>query len=444
MIVAENILKTRKMRRKLNDKGMSLVEVMIAVVILAIAVGATMRLFVDSASYDARSRQHQRAIAVAESAMESFKAYDLDELCLQFGAGSGGAVFNGVSSDGLTTRTVTASNSSGLTVDPLDAEDELNDEVTNYYFTIDDAIEDGKRYDVKINVTRADAREMFDMKSINTYTDAVVQFPESETAGINAKIQGEALTDLAGVSLPSDIISGGSLSISNVNISSLERKFKLEIVHDATTDSDQVVMAIDYIYSGTYDYQYVSSSSGVQTVSGRPFSGTKQHVFDETTGQTTLSVYDNSGTIATSDGKIKNMYFYYYPMYADAVEATSAKDIIEVNGGTIPADSDSQVQVHIAKQKATLYGSTLFNTYEATYHVETTGAGNVALDSNLDECLSGTGTTIPVPVTSGYSENKTLMSGSKETKGVLYNVEVLVYNANETDVIATYKGTMNN
>ncbi len=72
-------------RRKLNkDAGFSLLELLIAVVILAIIVIPMLNLFLSSNKLNIRSRQTLRATTLAQDIMEGLKAYDIEELKAQF------------------------------------------------------------------------------------------------------------------------------------------------------------------------------------------------------------------------------------------------------------------------------------------------------------------------------------------------------------------------
>lgn len=72
-------------RRKLNkDAGFSLLELLIAVVILAIIVIPLLNLFLSSNRINIKSRQTLRATTAGQDIMEGLKAYNIDELKTQF------------------------------------------------------------------------------------------------------------------------------------------------------------------------------------------------------------------------------------------------------------------------------------------------------------------------------------------------------------------------
>ena len=66
------------------DAGFSLVELLIAVTILAIIVVPLLHMFVTSTRINVKSRQTLRATTVAQDIMEGLKAYTLEEVSTQF------------------------------------------------------------------------------------------------------------------------------------------------------------------------------------------------------------------------------------------------------------------------------------------------------------------------------------------------------------------------
>lgn len=79
----ENTQLNRK-HSKSSDSGFSLVELLIAVTILAIIVIPLLHMFVTSTKINVKSRQTLRATTVAQDIMEGLKAYTLEEVKTQF------------------------------------------------------------------------------------------------------------------------------------------------------------------------------------------------------------------------------------------------------------------------------------------------------------------------------------------------------------------------
>ena len=88
---------TEQINRKnstISNSGFSLVELLIAVTILAIIVIPLLHMFITSTKINVKSRQTLRATTVAQDIMEGLKAYTLEEVRAQFeppeGAGGSG------------------------------------------------------------------------------------------------------------------------------------------------------------------------------------------------------------------------------------------------------------------------------------------------------------------------------------------------------------------
>ncbi len=83
-------MRSRKMLfgRKLNNRGMSLVEVIIAITILGIVAVPVLHSLTTAMVYNQKARIRQEMTLTAESIMETFKGYDLETLKKKFDADS--------------------------------------------------------------------------------------------------------------------------------------------------------------------------------------------------------------------------------------------------------------------------------------------------------------------------------------------------------------------
>lgn len=135
-------------RCKLNkDAGFSLLELLIAVVILAIIVIPLLNLFLSSNRLNIRSRQTLRATTVAQDIMEGLKAYDIVELKAQFNNPTDGFyVIDDKLIKGIV-REETSREVDEVTGDPCEG---------LYYFSLSRVSMQGSEFDALI---RVDARE---------------------------------------------------------------------------------------------------------------------------------------------------------------------------------------------------------------------------------------------------------------------------------------------
>lgn len=75
---------TKQTKNKLNNRGISLVEILVAITILAVAAGALLHAFITSTKINMRAKEQQRVTTAAQSIMEGLKAYTLEDICWQF------------------------------------------------------------------------------------------------------------------------------------------------------------------------------------------------------------------------------------------------------------------------------------------------------------------------------------------------------------------------
>lgn len=130
-------------RRKLNkDAGFSLVELLIAVIILAIIVIPLMNLFVSSNRINIKSRKTLRATTAAQDIMEGLKAYNIKEIKEQFADPASGfyVIDSRLIKGGVAEETA-------LEVDPSG-----NPATGLYVFSMKDVTMQGSKFDAKIVV----------------------------------------------------------------------------------------------------------------------------------------------------------------------------------------------------------------------------------------------------------------------------------------------------
>ncbi len=76
-------VKKELFRRKLNNEGVTLVELLVAITMLCIVVGAFYSCFVLAAKTNAKSKIHHKATTLAQNILENIKAEDMDSLMHQ-------------------------------------------------------------------------------------------------------------------------------------------------------------------------------------------------------------------------------------------------------------------------------------------------------------------------------------------------------------------------
>ena len=73
-------MRVKRMWKRLNNSGMSLVEVIVAMTIFAVVTVPVLHALTTSAVYNQKARRRQNVTALAESVMENFKGYSIDSL----------------------------------------------------------------------------------------------------------------------------------------------------------------------------------------------------------------------------------------------------------------------------------------------------------------------------------------------------------------------------
>ena len=71
-------------QKKLDNKGFSLVEVLIAMLIMAVVSVPILSCFVSAAKYNGKAKTNQHITGAAQSIMEGFKANTMESLVKQF------------------------------------------------------------------------------------------------------------------------------------------------------------------------------------------------------------------------------------------------------------------------------------------------------------------------------------------------------------------------
>lgn len=85
-------MQQKKKKKQLNNGGFSLIEVLVAMVILAIVSIPLLHSFVTTARTNAKAKIIMRATDVAENTVEAFKHQDVETLIARYSAGTGNSV----------------------------------------------------------------------------------------------------------------------------------------------------------------------------------------------------------------------------------------------------------------------------------------------------------------------------------------------------------------
>lgn len=359
---------TSEDRRKLNkDAGFSLLELLIAVVILAIIVIPLLNLFLSSNKLNIRSRQTLRATTAAQDIMEGLKAYNIEEIKAQFADPASGfyVIDSRLIKGGVAEETA-------LEVDP-----------GLYVFSMKELNMQGSKFDAKIevdgrgymsSVPAGTAMKDHDAHSVSPTSSETYKFNDAALADARSidkengtfvesdAIRNSVLTGVfkipdmenalkdklraAGVADVDAEYQNRKDAVNFKNVSSLFDSVRREIYVFLTTSAD-VDKNGDYKVDMkvTQRYIFTCGASGEVGVTGDAGSliGT---IGDPGVPGTPIGPVDPDkarafGSIArTKDGKV-NVNLFYYPLYG----ATAPDKIIINNTSGVP------MNLLIAKQR---------------------------------------------------------------------------------------------
>lgn len=400
--------KKKRSIQKLNNRGMSLVEIMVAIVIMALVTAPLLQTFVSAARFNANAKEKQRITTAAQSVMEGLKAFSIEEICWQFNndaahpfkvyAGVGG-VWE-IPGAGLAETSIQTIGGVKTYVAPADGK---------YTFAMQDISFEGKLYDAKIEVspTASAAASVLNSASLiagedmNGYLDAVYK----QTASKDSEVY--------------------SLVLQNVldELNDKDQMYEYELVHLDTTkiflDKDTtinintnaggistVTVVLSYSYSAV-NYPYYDAAGN-------------ELAFTENFADLTYSfeVYNNTDTVSNG-ALLEDIYCYYYPAYSSSLAGVPVRqETIYINnytGGT--------KKVYLIKQKKDIAN---LNTCENSYTPQVICSGDVELYHNLTTNLADpSGTCGTVTISGSVTPHTELLEENAEI--LLYDVKITVY-----------------
>ena len=293
-----------KMRKELNNKGFSLVELLIATIILGIVVVPLLHSFVTAASTTARSRQMGDATLLGENVAELVETTAMTEVALK-------ALFEDPSFD---TNTSDPDNNPPASTYSKESKARADDPSKSYlvYSLIAEGVPSGSSvFNVKVTLDPSAYQAGVGVNNVKLSD-------YSEMDGIYAQSLDATNPDLLAdsafkVEADSRHRDGGW------DPSSVERvrTMTLDIMEEKDSDEISAVMSIDYTY--TYTYTPVDPTTG--------------EIGEDTTGSISLRPYRyelmKQGPFSpTNKGRLPNIYVMYYPFYESPLKTN---EVIRIN-----------------------------------------------------------------------------------------------------------------
>lgn len=400
----------RENGRNHNNKGFSMVELIIAVVILAIATIPMYRLFIVGARTNGKSKSTLMATSVGQDVMEGLASMKLKELAYQANYPSLGIDIANLGSNitahelkkdpsGNFTRVTLGSPDNGTiaTSGGIEVEDVMSDPAVTssilsydngntykfnrtggaYYFSIENMELRNKRYDALISLTpSADITHTYSgsnepqISNLNTNYDAFYMENTVTMDTILSRIQ--------------------TLYSSSITKSDISRTITIDVTKAPDISGEEVTQA-------TILYQYTFMYNGALVT------------YPSADDANKTLLYDNSENTALS---LKNIYLFYLPHY-ESTQVNAEKDRIVVNNR-----SNVKFALNLIKQKSVdadleareFNYKVLVDVEENTLHEK----GYMSIKTNLDKNLANESVTQPVQAT--YEYNGDLVQSTVRTR----------------------------
>lgn len=352
-----------KMKKKLNNAGMTLIEVLIAMVILAVAIAPLMRSFVQVAYYGNKGRSLQQTSGIAQTVMENCKAYNMKAIQLKFA-----------------NRTLIAHDyTSGASwIDASTGDD--------YHYFIDGMTVDNREVGMEILIKPMNTKDasgiampfeadFMNYDNVNDVMDAVF-VPQHTMATTHStsnfrELEREiCLNDLLMTVLNHIKAADNTLTLSVFNLwtdyiasgpNRGELAFKRDIEIETYSDGGFDKVKVTYIYQLIVNdpvYDYTDAVTGDPKTITIPVSSM--------TKQDSAIIYDNTAT-KVNNAALERIYFYYYPAFNnyDYYDFPCVEDKI-----TIKNNIGKDVDFYLIKQNNTAINDSEEEIMEDGYDVK--------------------------------------------------------------------------
>lgn len=375
-------------REKLNNKGFTLVELLVAITILAIIVGPMLHAFVTTAFMNAKARKNFHSYTVTEDIMEGLKSNTVEEISkMTTYPANAEDPFNIIAADLFTSGAVGASN-----VCELEPTDIANGEYQKA--TTPHIVEDSSNpADIKYNFTEsADGKYYYYVGDLKPHGyDALITLDASPYRGTGG------FNDVKMVTLSSVKGDNNAVFLQKKNDFDLSGRNPGETLYNMAKTANPTIGAtalpMDNIYR-TIRVNISKYTKGTPVADYKKVTVTYEYNF-KGTGFTAAGPDANVSTVydkkITTDVDLDNIYIFYQPMYLSSSGVVRDNIIIE-NADNLP------VNVYLIKQEIDLskYASETSvsgslsiaeSSYFVQVDVQTTGGGPASSETKFSTNL---------------------------------------------------------
>lgn len=429
---------------KKNNKGLSLIELIVAIAILAVVVLPLLTAFVVSLKTNAKAKEKLRATEIAHNMMEGMEALSVKEIMIQLNYP--GASFNLLANhDGMSSREVVEDGAASfaeaskmekvelvsLYPDLKERAKHIEAHIANfgggkyelipansgkYFFYLNNIPSDNKR-------TRFAAMVTIDSNTKVTTTGTDKQkyndYSVTDITSLNPKYDATNASIITNAKLITDINLQTGLHMNEDDIKYLTRTATVVIEHPTAASTKSKV---------TVTYSYKCNKYPEVDGEGNPvMDGGAQRLVDFSfpaddfvnKDHYTMTMFDNTATGATDDSYLRDVYFFYEPWY----HSTSDDILKRCDNIIIKNENNYDCTVKLIKQKSVNEG--VLGAYEQAYRVRVdvkeTGSHKPAhtrIETNI-----GTNIADDESYTDAMSKNQAvyIFNGSMVTGTALYN-----------------------
>lgn len=445
----------REHRRKLNNKGLTLVEVIIAMIILTVTITALVSVMISSYRYNAMANARQHATLAAEAIMESFKGYDMETLSKQF-ENVDGMKYTGcaLAADGGDSSAI-GKTTAGADVALFSSGEFARPADDIYAFTLTKIQSEHAQYDAAVSVTPVTSlnKNLVGFQDIHPYKDAICRSSTAYEAKARQQIAQwflDVKTDIATSISPDDPkLDYLSSDIVDDYNKILERKTIIKLKRDVSSGEVTATFNIKY-YIAVENYEYYQTTTETVKSGKRSFPSTYvpgnpetgyciDVILDIPTSGTTVTFYDNA-----NEAGLERVFVYYYPVYV-AQHADTVKDVIKFE--TEGFESGRTLECYLLKQlpSEAVMSKTTVGIKENGYSPVVEGTSMLKLIHNFNQNITGVGTTGGATTSGfasyGYMDERPTQSLQAKEYQLIYNVKVDIYEQGTTNLLATLQGT---
>lgn len=342
-----------------DNKGMSLVEMIVAIAILSVAVAPLLYTFVYTTNFNAKAKMKQRATNAAMSIMETFKANEMEKSYKLFT--TPGSQFLNYSTGAVY----------GFVPDPVEAAIDPNTMVGTYTITNMSFSTDGTdthKYDVEI-VAKKGRDE--------TITHTPLYDPNQDV--IFAEDPAKQFDPYYIV----DRVIGPGTGVDTTKLESVDISRYITLTVLSTG------VQVDYRFVGSYKLEGADPVAIDYTASSEPAAA----ILSQTISVTPFGPEDEeviSGKKAEGDTlPLRDVYFYYYPAYKDVYTPEGEDYIVHIVEDRIYlANSYQKTNLYIVKQKNNGKSYAHLKNSDATYHLETYYTAGLSADLNVFDVVN--------------------------------------------------------